>query len=202
MYLYMHFGLVCKSWSHLNTFNGGTRTKVHPEGGAKGPILPREQLGNDQATMICRLCMLLHSRGFHFTIENPLGSYVWLFKPMQELIAFLGSDCVIVDFDQCYFGLQLPGAGPQYFCQKSTRLLGNIPALQCLSHRCPGKCETHIHDHAFGSATVETSTGRRTLSKAGAAGIYPVGLCRPWARAAARFIKDKFWRGEDAWCGH
>ena len=25
--MYIHFGLVCKSWPHLNTFNGGTRTK-------------------------------------------------------------------------------------------------------------------------------------------------------------------------------
>ena len=199
----MHFGLVCKSWSHLNTFNGGTRTKECPEGGAKGPRLPRQELGNQQIVMICHLCVLLHRSGYHFTIENPLGSYVWRFEPVQRLIEYLGDDCCIVDFDQCYFGLQLPGAEKHMFCQKSTRLLGNIQTLKELGHRCPGRSSAHVHDHAFGSARVEVSPGVFcNLSKAGAAGIYPVGLTAPWASASARFIKQKFWGGEDPWSGH
>ena len=70
--MYVHFRLVCKTWSHLNTFNGGMRQTYFPEGGATGPRLPREQLGNEQATMICNLCMLLHKHGYHFNIKNHL----------------------------------------------------------------------------------------------------------------------------------
>ena len=146
--------------------------------------------------------MLLHKHGSHFTIENLLGSYVWLIEPMQRLIAYLGLSCTIEDFDQCDFGLQLPEAGPHQFCQKATRLLGNIPDLARLAHSCSGKCSTHVHDHAFGTAKVQTPTGSRTLSKAGSAGIYHSGLCRPWARAAATFLQRKFWSGQAPWAGH
>ena len=46
--------------------------------------------------MICRLCVLLHSLGYHFTIENPKGSFVWLFDPVVRLIEYLGDDCCML----------------------------------------------------------------------------------------------------------
>ena len=166
-------------------------------------LVTREELGNIQATMICHLGMVFHSLGYFFTIEKPKGSYVWLYEPMLRLIECLGSDCMIVDFDQCYYGLQLPAAAPCEFCKKSTRLLGNTPTLKYLSQPCPGKSATHVHDHAFGSAAVCTAGGKKqTLSKTGAAGIYPVGFCRPWARLAGAHLKIKFGPGNNSWCGH
>ena len=120
-----------------------------------------------------------------------------------RLIEFLRAVCTIVDFDQCSFGLQLPGAQPHQFCQKSTRLIGSIPTLKKLEQKCPGKSSSHVHDHAFGSASIVGPDGqRKTLSKAGAAGIYPVGLCKPWAASAAEHLKAVFWRGKSPWGGH
>ena len=76
-------------------------------------------------------------------------SYVWLCEPMLRVIELLGSDCMVVDLDQCYYGLQLPGTAPCEFHKKCTLLLGNIPTLKSLSQRCPRKSTTHIHDCAF-----------------------------------------------------
>ena len=66
---YLHWGIQCKAWGQLSTFNGGTRTKERPDG---SPIpLERGRCANQQAMFMCRMCVLLHTLGGVFTIENP-----------------------------------------------------------------------------------------------------------------------------------
>ena len=74
--------------------------------------------------------------GKHFSIENPRFSLLWEFGPVKSLSSLHG--VFTVDFDQCAYGLALPGALPNHFCKKATRILTNLSALQGLQRFCPG----------------------------------------------------------------
>ena len=59
-----HFGLVCSSWSRLNTlWNGGTRTCENPHGDG---TLEREIRGNKQLAAAWRLMCVFLELGIHF----------------------------------------------------------------------------------------------------------------------------------------
>ena len=49
------------------------------------------------------------------TIENPYDSHLWLVPVMVQLMEYIGSNGVLVQFDQCTYGLQLPGASKFFF---------------------------------------------------------------------------------------
>jgi len=199
LYTYWHFGLCCGGWGKANDLNGGTRTIECPMGGGKGAEpLERELLSNEQARVVCLLCTILHKNGCFWSIENPKGSHVWRSDHILHLLKVCGGDACFVHFDQCCYGLQLPGSDSDMFCLKSTIVLTNICELQGLSKFCPGVGIGHRHDCAWGSAKVD---GKR-YSKAAAAGRYPAALVGRWSDLAAGAVRTRFWNGVARWSGH
>ena len=195
-YLCLHFGICCGGWGKANTMNGGTRTISVPLGGAYGrQRLPREELANLQAIVVSDLCRLLHSLGLYFSIENPYDSFLWSCPAILSLMEFIGADCTFVQFDQCTYGLQLPGASSTCFCRKRTCMLSNMPELKGLASACAGIGPLHQHDHAWGSIRIEG----KTYSKAAAAGRYPLRLCRRYADLVHGAISRRFFHGASPW---
>ena len=69
LYTYVHFGLVCTTWSSLWRWNKQcTRTTSNPLG--DGSNL-KEVRANLMTTRICALCKVLVDKGLFFSIENP-----------------------------------------------------------------------------------------------------------------------------------
>ena len=136
-------------------------------------------MGNRLADIVAELCELLIDGGGFYSIENPVGSYLFLYKPIQRLSARAGR---LVNFSQCAYGLILPGARAQHYCRKNTSILTNLSELVILQLSCPGVSATHIHDVAWGSRKLEGGT----VSLARSAGAYPPELCKAWAQAVAQ----------------
>ena len=64
-----HFGVVCSSWSVLNSLlNGGTRIREKPLG--NGSLL-RENFGNTQMKQMFRLIDVFDDLSIPWTVENP-----------------------------------------------------------------------------------------------------------------------------------
>ena len=161
-------------------------------GGGKGrERLDREEQGNEEARVVALLCVLLYKYGFFFSVENPKESFLWLSTYMVHVMSVCKDDVYFIDFDQCAYGLQLPGAKEFCFCRKRTILMTNMQALTALSARCPGVGPRHSHDVAWGGVRING----RWVSKAQAAGVYPVPLCRRWAGLAAEALRERFWDG-------
>lgn len=201
-YAYTHFGIPCTGWASMNQVNGGTRTLDRPEGCDPVPMTPykeraraREKKANRQAEYIAEFCIMCHQHGIFFSIENPVPSHLWLCKSFQRLKRVLGKDFYEVTFHQCAFGLTLPGCAPNEYCRKTTRFWSNMPEIMRLERRCPGQSPQHIHVHAIGNVTVD---GKR-LSRAGAAGRYPIDLCQTIAIGARDALCRSTWQGPCPW---
>ena len=128
-----------------------------------------------QADFVARMCRLLAQQGNYFSIENPKGSFLFLYSSIASLNDLPNVE--LFDFDQCAFGHRLPGAPKNVFCRKSTSVLTNLKCLSQLQRRCPGVSPSHLHEHAWGSRIVNNSR----ISLAAAAGAYPEELCYQWA---------------------
>jgi len=173
-YSYIHFGVPCSWWSSLSKINHSSRRVTKPDG--VFPLLEVEMKSALQAERVAILCLALDRVGALFTVENPLQSLIFASSPFRRL-----GELVItysVAFDQCMFGLQLPGHQPHVFCKKSTKILGNFPGLLSLEKRCPGRSEGHEHEHAIGSRSVVVDGQSKNVSLARCAGRYPPKLCR------------------------
>ena len=180
-YWYLHFGTPCKTWGPAARRSGCTRTRLAP--GEDGS-LTREIKANEEARVVAMLCALLAKHGGFFSIENPAGSYLFLYEPIAALSRDF--ECYVASFPQCAYGLQLPGAPPDTFCRKNTYLLTNMNTLRQLSVKCPGLSETHHHETAWGSRIVN---GER-IQLTSAAGQYPLNLCNRWAQITSKFFQD------------
>ena len=82
---YIHVGIPCSSWGRLNNLNHGTRSKQFPDG--TDGRLPRESLGNEQASFICELLLLLLCSlcKIPWNVENPSDSLLWSSSPFVVL---------------------------------------------------------------------------------------------------------------------
>ena len=159
--------------------NHGTRRQWAPWGGAYDrPLLPREKIANQQVRDMLFLIGIIESVGGFWSIENPVGSYLWHVPELKELTSRNTS----VALHQCMFGLR----PPDHYLQKSkhktdmrtrkaTKIVTNLPALAALSRRCDGK---HSHVAAWGSVRYRGVS----TSRARAAGAYPRSLCAAWAQ--------------------
>ena len=174
LYFYLHFAVPCGSWGRANTLNHGTRSRAKPEGDGS---LQRELDGNVLADVVASFCWALVSVGAHFSIENPSDSYLWQYPSIKALV----NRFHFVVFDQCQFGLQLPGAPNCTYCKKSTAILTSVEQLMSLSRRCGGVTDQHMHETAWGSRRVDGVCVRLSA----AAGQYPYLLCRSWAACIA-----------------
>lgn len=129
---YWHFGFPCGSFSLMQNMNKGSRSKDRPLGNG---TIAREIKGNEIMHRTIHLCHLLHAHGSLFTLENPLTSYAWRTPAMVDLIEKCG--CHKVVFDQCQYGLQIPGElGELGLALKPTAMVGTLPHLNMLEKRC------------------------------------------------------------------
>ena len=97
---------------------GGSAQPVHADRGPTpgGRKVQREVIGNKLADLDAKLCQLLLDVGGYFSIENPAGSYLFLYPPIQALAC--DPRVLLFNFAQCAFGHQLPGADPHTYCRK------------------------------------------------------------------------------------
>lgn len=169
------FGFPCGSFSILQNLNHGTRSQQQPMGNGS---LRREKLGNEIMLRTTHLCHLLHKHGSFFTLENPKTSWAWKTPAMKQLMATC--NCAVVSFDQCRFGLQIPGlSGKLGLARKPTTMVGTLPNLRHLARTCD-----HTHEHAAVIGSVKHKgvwQKRSTL-----AGSYPHQLCTAYARSFER----------------
>ena len=169
---YMHFGLPCKTWGPLARMNGSSRSQSHPGG---FPPSLKDLLGNEEAKVVAGLCRSLSSVGAFWSIENPKGSYCFLYAPVRDLL--LLPSVIDVSFDQCMYGLCPPT--PEGFTsariRKGTCIRSNIAGFKNLAFKCD---HSHVHTWAIGSVLVNSSR----VSLSASAGAYPKALCRAMAQ--------------------
>ena len=126
------------------------------------------------------LLIALSVVGGIFTLENPRDSFMFSSKHFKRLAAAVKLfEC---DLDQCAYGLRLPGAPPNTFCLKRTKIVGNFEGVMRMTRFCPGRGPCHMHEHAIGSRRVMHKGKLITCSLAKCAGAYPKDLCELWAR--------------------
>ena len=82
-------------------------------------------------------------------------------------------DVSCVSFDQCMFGLKIPGS--DLLVKKFTKIIGNVN-LSSLAIKCD---KSHNHIAAIGSIKTPEGWRRRTSL----AGAYPAALCTALERA-------------------
>ena len=167
---YIHFGTPCSSFSLARKADGGPPPLRSPQAlfGLPG-LKPADQLKVDIGNQLMQLTAdLIHQcqkHGAKWSVENPLGSYLWAMPPLQEL-AISGRR---IELDMCRFG------SPH---MKPTALL-TTAALDSLAQRCDMSVRPHNHDPLVGTEMVQ---GRRQF-KTKRAQVYPSELCRQWAAA-------------------
>ena len=95
-------------------------------------LLERERFGNLQAKFVFTLCYVLHICSVLFAVENPRNSFIlassWFHSLAERVVLYQA------DFCQCGYGLVLPGAASNTFCEKSTRVV-SILEQSVIFHR-------------------------------------------------------------------
>jgi hypothetical protein len=170
----LHFGLPCRTWGPAGRLAGGTRRAAQPLGDG---TLSREIEANAEWDFAVAIWATAVLAGSHVTLENPRDSYVFSTPGLAELR--LGCQVYEVEFDQCGYGLQVPGCTPIDFCRKRTKIISTSPALAGLARSCPGLGYKHQHVRVWGQVKVNGTSYSRTEM----AGAYPQALCRIWAQA-------------------
>ena len=185
-YVYMHFGMLCSSFSIMQMMNNGTRRSDRPEGDG---TRESEEIGNVLAKAVAMLCEALQEVGASFSIENPQSSLLWKFSPFAALMRFSFD----VDLDQCMYQLLPPhlSLSENTFIRKSTRLRTNLHCLSNLPFRCDRQ---HHHFHCLG----KVKAGGAAVSVAQFAGRYPAPLCKAWASLVGASLRDKRPAGPDS----
>jgi hypothetical protein len=150
-----------------------------PEGNG---TLQREITANLQVERMCKLLSALMYAGGYFTLENPHSSYIFSFGAMLPIRS--RHDVFLYSFDQCRFGMQLPGAESHTFCRKRTSILTNIPCLRVLEGFCEGISSRHQHEACWGTRKV----GGKNVNLCAAAGLYPTKLCNSIAGCVHQHI--------------
>lgn len=169
---YLHLGTPCTVWSRA-------RHSIvnHEKARAK------EQLGVRPAVFSARLISLAVECGIYFTLENPWGSLLWKFHPIERLLADPRN--ILVVFDACMFGAPF---------RKATAVLTNILELSSLSRRCDG---SHRHELLRGSWKVKKGGRWVVENKTTTAGAYSQQLCQSWSEVLARVARSDFCFGRD-----
>ena len=88
------------------------------------------------------LCGAISEMSGWFTIENHWDSYFWSSSFFLELSH--KCDVKLVQFDQCAYGLRLPGASRNTFARTRSGVASNMPEIGQLEAHCPG-CSENIN---------------------------------------------------------
>ncbi len=145
-------------------------------------MLKREITGNLQLEQAWRLIKVLTECHVPWTLENPIDSYIWQTVELRRAQQIPG--CEEAVFDQCMYKLRPPDwkmLKDDVRVRKRTRIIGTLPGLSSLSKRCDGN---HVHAQAMGHCRV----GGKRISRAKAAGAYPVLLCNCIAKLVASAV--------------
>ena len=175
---------MCKTWGPASRFQptagSSSRTADNPLGSC---LRENEIKGNLHAKHVSVLCHALVLNKGYYSIENPLGSYLFLHPGIMSLSQTRGS--FFCCFDQCLFGLQLPGCDADHYIRKRTRILTNVDELTDLEGLCAGPSADHKHEHCWGSRIVDG----KHISLTSSAATYPIKLCRRWAKCIQKLYK-------------
>ena len=143
-----------------------------------------EMIGNLQLEKMLILIRKFLELGIHISIENPLSSFIWKVEELEKLKSEF--HLLEVVFDQCMFGLKPPdhASSPgDNRVKKPTKLLTSVPFLRQLATRCD-----RLHDHVGVQGRYRSEEGK-WCSRASAAGVYPVALCKRWSALVARQLR-------------
>ena len=119
-------------------------------------------LGNMFLIRTVEACILVFNLGGDFSIENPLGSFLWLTPPLKALQEHARS--FSLDFDQCVFGAP---------SKKPTRLESSTQQFISLVQQCPG---SHVHEPLDGQVWLPEE--HRWVWRTKLAQVYPLQLCQ------------------------
>ena len=111
---YLHVAVDCATWSILGVLNGNGRSKGTPWGNGE---VPRVEEANVVTKFLLKCIRLVERSGGHWSLENPRSSFIWWTPELRRMQ--YQTKTQIVDFDQCEYGLDYPGA------QKTTTLKKN-----------------------------------------------------------------------------
>jgi hypothetical protein len=174
---------VCTSFCSLQRYNGGTRTRLCPEGDP-ARLSASEATGNAIATFTAQLFLEVLNAGKLPIVENPApdGRYpsMWDMPCWKQILS--RKDVKVVAFPMCAFQGQLPGAKPHEFILKRTWLVMAADAClvaAALGRQCPGVSKDHQHTTLMGWRP-GASKSRCTEASA-----YPPNFCRELAKAIA-----------------
>ena len=171
---YVHFGTPCSSFSLARKADGGPPPLRHPRALWGLPGLARwdqakVNIGNQLMQLIVSMAQLAAENGALWSIENPLGSYLWQMPPVKQLCA---QGAIRLELDMCRFGSDH---------LKPTAIVATAP-LHTLAQRCDHPTRPHHHDPLVG---FEMVNGKKQF-KTKRAQVYPVELCFQWATAFTR----------------
>ena len=151
----IHFGTPCSRWSRART-----------TGRAGGAV---DAKGMECAHVTIRLMRLCRKHAVNISIENPAGSGLWTYPPLEAELR--RSACFVVNFPMCAYGAPY---------MKPTRIMTNAQSLASLSRTCT--C-TLPHEILCGLCKFQENGRVRSVWKTSIAGRYPPALCRAFARA-------------------
>ncbi len=145
----------CRIWSLLTNCNPGTDWDGM-----------RESVGRRTLQLVSSICQFQHDSGRFYLVENPAGSYAWVF---QAILAKLmdSADGKFVIGDQCCFGKKDLETGKP-IRKASGYLSNNEHVLNKIGKRC--KCPWGSHQLVIG----QNRYGMRSKQ----ASAYPQDLCR------------------------
>jgi len=178
---FAHFSTPCNTYSAARKEGDGgpppLRSAEFPDGlpGLADDHQHQVFLGNIFRDRTCEACSALAFMGFHFSVENPLGSLIWATPKVKELLVW--SRGLFVDLDQCFFG------GPS---KKPTRLLVSHQIFQSLlAKACPGN-----HKHVVLKGKVFSHQFGRVVYRTKLAQVYPAAMCSAMASAIRSLWED------------
>ena len=124
-------------------------------------------LGNALLKITVELAQQCYDFRVPWSVENPLGSYLWKTPLMMALIN--ACDARRVELDMCRYGSRH---------MKPTAITGTVD-LSPLALRCDSKVNPHRHEPLVGTVVVD---GKKVF-KTKAAQVYPeaLSLCVQWA---------------------
>ena len=148
------------------------RNNQYPEGlpSNVGTDALKVGLANILYAFTAEMCILAHSLGILFSVENPANSLMWLTSWFVTLISGSGMFCT--RFPNCAHGGQRP---------KWSMFVHNVCSLQELEAICPGEGPGHVH-LPWGASKQQGSWKFATSDET----AYPVPLCQAIARLVTK----------------
>ena len=174
---WLHTAPPCKTFSRArrrDKFAKARQLRSAQQPAGLEPKTWRVKEANLLASRAAQLSLLQWKAGGWFSLENPGGSYIWLYEPVKRLLQLEGVK--LYKGDQCAFM-------GEYV--KPTGWLSNARFMEVIERRCPGRPE-HQHEPLIGF-TLDFHGNK--VFKISLAAEYPQGLCIELAKAYAKELE-------------